>query len=74
MGTDTRMEGDTRMAHMRRDDPAGVAREGLEAMFAGVDHVVAGSTMNRVQVAASAVTPEQALAAVHAKLSEPGTG
>jgi hypothetical protein len=28
-------------------DPADVARDGLEALMAGKDHVVAGSTRNR---------------------------
>lgn len=65
---------DTRMAHLKRDDPADVAREGIEAMLAGVDHVVTGSALNKVQVATSAVTPERILAAAQAKLSKPGTG
>jgi hypothetical protein len=51
-----------------------VAKDGVEALFAGKDHVVAGSAKNKVQVAAGRLMPESTKAAVHRKMSEPGSG
>jgi len=65
---------DTRIGSGRKDDPADVAREALAALMAGKDHVVAGSTMNKVQAAASAVLPDQAVSAAAAPMTEPGSG
>lgn len=65
---------DTKLADIKKDDPADVAREGFEALMAGKDYVVAGSMKNRVQVAASRVMPETAKAATQARQTEPGSG
>lgn len=65
---------DTRLGQSKRDDPADVARDGYEAMMAGKDHVVAGGIRNNVQVAGAKITPDTAVAAAHAKMSEPGSG
>jgi short-subunit dehydrogenase len=65
---------DTKLADVKKDDPADVAREGFEALMAGKDHVVAGSMKNRVQVAASRVMPKTAKAAAQARQTEPGSG
>jgi short-subunit dehydrogenase len=66
--------GDTKLgASEHKDDPAEVARQGYEAMMAGKDRVVAGSFMNKAQVAASNVLSDKALAAQHRKMSEPGS-
>jgi uncharacterized protein len=65
---------DTKLGRTKRDDPAEVAREGFEALMAGKDHVVAGSTKNRLQTAAAKVLPDKAVAAAHAPMSEPGSG
>jgi len=64
---------DTKLGQSPKDDPRDVARDGLEALFAGKDHVVAGSLKNKVQAGLAKVLPEKATAAVHAKLSEPGS-
>jgi short-subunit dehydrogenase len=65
---------DTRVATSKKDDAAEVARQGFEALMAGKDHVVAGSVMNKVQSALAQVTPEPLAAAMHRKLTEPGSG
>jgi len=64
---------DTKVANDRKDDPADVAREGFEALMAGKDHVVAGSFKNWVQDTMAQVLPETRKAAMHRKLSEPGS-
>jgi short-subunit dehydrogenase len=64
---------DTKLGQSKKDDPRDVAREGIDALLAGEDHVVAGSMKNRLQVAAARVLPDETIAAAHAKLSEPGS-
>ena len=65
---------DTRVGTSKKDDAAQVARQGFEALMAGKDHVVAGNVMNKVQSTLAQVTPEPAAAAMHRKLTEPGSG
>jgi uncharacterized protein len=65
---------DTKLGQAKKDDPAEVARDGVEALLAGKDHVVAGSAKNKAQVAASKVLPDSAAAGMHRKMSEPGSG
>lgn len=65
---------DTKLGQSKKDDPADVARDGFEAMMAGKDHVVAGSTKNKVQAATATVLPDAAVAKGHTKMSEPGSG
>lgn len=65
------MEG-TKVAEGSKDDPADVAREGVAAMLAGDDHVVAGNAMNKVQVIGAGVMPDRLKAKVHRGLTEPG--
>jgi short-subunit dehydrogenase len=65
---------DTKLGQTKKDDAGEVAREGIEAMFAGKDHVVAGSARNKAQLGAGRVLTEPAKAAAHAKMSEPGSG
>lgn len=66
-----RLDG-TRVAEMSKDDPADVAREGVDAMFDGADHVVAGSVANRLQAGAAKVVPAALSARAAASLNEPG--
>jgi short-subunit dehydrogenase len=54
-----------------KDDPADVARDGFEALMAGKSQVVAGSAKNKVQAAAAKLLPDQARAAMHAKMTKP---
>ena len=42
--------------------------------MAGKDKVVAGSLKNKVQAASARVLPDETKAAMHKKLSEPGSG
>ena len=63
---------DTKIGTSSKDDPAGVARTGWDAMMKGETSVVHG-LMNKAQVLASGVLPESATAALHRKQAEPGT-
>lgn len=53
-------------------DPAKVAKDGWDALFAGKGHIVSG-WQNKAQVLASGVVPQVALAALHRKIAEPST-
>ncbi|SFO43543.1 Short-chain dehydrogenase [Pseudonocardia ammonioxydans] len=64
---------DTRIGAGSKDDPAQVARQGVEAMLDGREKILAGSLPSRAQGAANAVLPESAKAAVHGHLAEPGS-
>jgi short-subunit dehydrogenase len=48
---------DTRIGEAKKDDPAEVAHDGVEALLAGKDHVVAGSIKNNLQAMAAKVLP-----------------
>lgn len=65
---------DTKVGSSDKDDPAEVARQGFEALMSGKDRVVAGSRMNRVQVAAGNTLPDTAAASAAAKMAKPGSG
>jgi uncharacterized protein len=54
-------------------DPAKVAKDGLDALFAGKGHVVSGLS-NKIQVLGAGVVPQSVLAERHRKLAEPGSG
>jgi short-subunit dehydrogenase len=54
-----------------KDDPATVARDGFEALMAGKSQVVAGSLKNKIQTAGARLMPEQARAAIHARMTKP---
>lgn len=56
----------------KKDDPADVARDGFEALMAGKDHVVAGSSRNKLQSAMAKVLPQRVTAKVHGAMAEPG--
>jgi uncharacterized protein len=58
---------DTEVARGHKDNAYDVAREGVEALMAGKDQVVAGSTRNTVQAAAAAVLPDRIGAAMAAR-------
>jgi short-subunit dehydrogenase len=64
---------DTKLGQAKKDDPAVVAEQGVEALLSGKDHVVAGSVKNKLTAASAKVTPEAAKAALHRKMSEPGS-
>ena len=64
---------DTKVGAGKKDDAAGVARDGYEALMAGKDHVVAGSVKNAAQVLAGKVIPETTKAQMHRNMAEPGS-
>ncbi|MDQ3139384.1 MAG: SDR family NAD(P)-dependent oxidoreductase [Pseudomonadota bacterium] len=64
---------DTKVAQMKKDDPADVAKTGWEAMMKG-EHSVVHGMINQAQVLAAGVLPEAVTAAVHRRLAEPGSG
>ena len=63
---------DTKVGSEDKADPAGVAKEGYEAMKKGEDKVVAG-WKNKVQAAMTNVLPDSVLAEQHRKMAEPGS-
>jgi short-subunit dehydrogenase len=65
---------DTKLGQANKDDPAEVAAQGFAALMAGDDHVVTGSPKNTLQAGAAKVLPEKVSAAMHGKMTEPGSG
>ncbi len=65
---------DTKLGQTKKDDPRQVAADGFAALMAGKDHVVAGSTKNKVQAAAAKVMPDKVSALLHGAMSKPGSG
>jgi short-subunit dehydrogenase len=64
---------DTKAGAGKKDDPADVAKDAVEAMLAGKDRVVAGSFKNKAQAAAAKVLSEPQKAQLHRGLTEPGS-
>ncbi|WP_031003395.1 SDR family NAD(P)-dependent oxidoreductase [Streptomyces sp. NRRL F-5727] len=64
---------DTKVGRSRKADPAQVAAQGLDALFAGRDKVVAGSLKTKAQALANKVLPDSVKAAVHRRMAEPGS-
>ncbi|MBT2543445.1 SDR family NAD(P)-dependent oxidoreductase [Streptomyces sp. ISL-44] len=65
--------GDTKVGQSEKDDPAQVAEQGLDALFAGKDKVVAGSLKTRAQGMANKVLPDSLKAEGHRRMAEPGS-
>jgi short-subunit dehydrogenase len=63
---------DTRVGANKKDDPAEVAKQGVEALMAGKDSVIAGSPMTKLQGNVSKVLPDTLNAELHRQLTEPG--
>ena len=64
---------DTKVGADEKDDPAGVARQGYDALMAGKEKVVGGSFKNRVQTVAGKVIPDSKKAEMHRRMAEPGS-
>ena len=62
---------DTPAGSSAKDDPATVARDGFEALMAGKSQVVTGSLKNKIQTAGARLMPDQARAAIHARMTKP---
>jgi short-subunit dehydrogenase len=65
---------DTRLGQMDKDDAADVARDGFEALMAGEERVVSASLATKLQARGSRFLPDAAKAALHSRMSEPGSG
>ncbi|MFF2193019.1 SDR family NAD(P)-dependent oxidoreductase [Streptomyces sp. NPDC058157] len=65
---------DTKVGSGEKDDPAQVAEQGLDALFAGKDKVVAGSLKTRAQGMADKILPDSLTAEGHRRMAEPGSG
>jgi uncharacterized protein len=65
---------DTKVGQQDKDDPAQVARQGLEALFSGKGKLVAGSVKTKAQGLANKVLPDAAKSQAHRKMAEPGSG
>jgi short-subunit dehydrogenase len=62
---------DTKVGRAKKDDPAQVAKQGFEALMAGKDKIVAGSTKTKAQGVANKVLPDKLKAAAHRQMAEP---
>lgn len=62
---------DTPVGEAKKDDPAQVAKQGVDAVLTGKGRVVAGSMKTKVQEAASTVLPDKAKAAAHRAMARP---
>jgi uncharacterized protein len=65
---------DTRVGSGDQDDPADVARDGFEAMMKGDERVVSASPSTKLQGRFSRAMPDKAKAAMHGRMTEPGSG
>ncbi|MFF4858702.1 SDR family NAD(P)-dependent oxidoreductase [Streptomyces rubiginosohelvolus] len=65
---------DNRVGQQHKDDPAQVARQGLDALFAGKNRIVAGSVKTKAQGLALKLAPDAAKAEIHRRMAEPGSG
>ncbi|UYQ65040.1 SDR family NAD(P)-dependent oxidoreductase [Streptomyces peucetius] len=66
--------GDTKIGRQEKDDPALVAKQGLDALMAGTDKIVAGSAKTRATGLAAKVVPDRLKAAAHRGMAAPGSG
>lgn len=62
---------DTPVGQGKKDDPAQVARQGVDALLDGEDKLVAGSLKTKVQGAANSVLPDSLKAKAHRAMAEP---
>lgn len=62
---------DTAMGKAPKDDPAAVARQGLDALMAGKDKVAASSVSTKAASVAAAVLPDKVKALLNLKAAQP---
>jgi uncharacterized protein len=62
---------DTPVGSQHKDDPAKVAKAGIDALLAGEDEVSTPSLLARAQVAMGKALPDKAKTAVHAAFTKP---
>ncbi|MDQ4039835.1 MAG: SDR family NAD(P)-dependent oxidoreductase [Actinomycetota bacterium] len=66
--------GDTTVGAGPKDDPAQVAKQGVQALLGGRAKVITGSVKTKVQGLANKILPDKAKAALHRRMAEPGSG
>ena len=64
---------ETPIGESEKDDPAEVARQGVEALMAGREKVVAGSFKNKAQAVGGRMIPDSVKAEMHRKQAQPAT-
>src|SRR4051812_33719001 len=64
---------DTQVGQADKDDPATVARQGVDALLAGKPRVTGGGLKTRVQDLAAKVLPDKVKAVMHRGMAEPGS-
>ncbi|MFF3728389.1 hypothetical protein ACFYYM_39235 [Streptomyces erythrochromogenes] len=64
---------DTKVGSDSKDDPAQVAEQGLEALFAGKDEVVADSLKTRAHGLANMILPDSLKAEGQRRMAEAGS-
>ena len=64
---------DTNVGASKKDDPAQVAKQGVDALLQGERKVVGGSLATKASAVANAVLPDAAKAAMHRRMAEPGS-
>lgn len=64
---------DSRVGRQHKEDPVQVARQGLDALFAGKNRIVAGSVKTKAQGVALKLVPDAAKAEVHRRMAEPNS-
>jgi short-subunit dehydrogenase len=62
---------ETTVGQSAKDDPVQVAQQGIEALLAGKDHVVAGSFKNKVETVLAKVLPDTVNAQMGRKQNQP---
>ena len=67
------MDQDTKVGTGDKDDPADVARDGIEALMNGDERVVSHSLSSKAQGIGSRLLPDNLKADLHRKMAEPGS-
>jgi len=65
---------DTLVGTSSQDDPAQVAKQGVDALLNGDAKVLGGSLSSKAQAVISGVLPDKLKAAAHRRMAEPGSG
>ncbi len=64
---------DTKLGAGPKDKASTVAKEAVQAMLAGKDHVVTGSLRNKAQTVVGHLLPDRMLTAIQRRVTAPGT-
>jgi short-subunit dehydrogenase len=64
---------DTKLGAGPKDDATDVAKQAVDALLAGKDHVITGSLRNRAQAVVGRILPDRMLTAIQRRVSAPGS-